>query len=91
MKDLHKLYTMKSIDEEEVVDSLCKYWEAELNQGMAYGKEYSDLHKEMKVAKKEFRDSLAKVSSQSITKSKKKDNKILFLNLFVKIQELVLK
>ena len=72
-KDLHKLYTMKSIDERrEVVDSLCKYWEAELNQkGMAYGKEYSDLHKEMKIAKKEFRDSLAKVSNQSITKSKK--------------------
>jgi len=72
-KDLHKLYTMKSVDERrEVVDSLCKYWEAELKQtNMAYGKEYSDLHKEMKTAKKEFRDSLAKVSNQSITKSKK--------------------
>ena len=72
-KDLHKLYTMKSLDERrEVIDSLCKYWEAELEQtGMAYGKEYSTLHKEMREAKKGFRDSLAKISSQSLTKSKK--------------------
>lgn len=72
-KDLHKLYTMKSIDERrEVVDSLCKYWEAELKQdGMAYTKEYSNLHKEMRDAKKLFRNSLTKVSDQSITKTKK--------------------
>ena len=72
-KDLHKLYTMKSLDERrEVVDALCKYWEAELNQkDMAYGKEYSQMYNEMKIAKKEFRDCLAKVSNQSITKTKK--------------------
>jgi len=72
-KDLHKLYTMKSIDERrEVVDSLCKYWEAELKQNdMAYCKEYSDLNKEMRGAKKLFRNALAKISNQSITKSKK--------------------
>ena len=72
-RDLHKLYKMKTLDERrEVIDALCKYWEAELDQsGMAYGKEYSDLHKEMRVAKKEFRDSIAKVTNQSINKSKK--------------------
>ena len=65
-KDLHKLYTMKSIDERrEVVDSLCKYWEAELNQkDMAYSKDYSDLHKEMRDAKKLFRTALSKISNQ---------------------------
>ena len=58
---------------------------------MAYGKEYSELHKTMKVAKKEFRDSLGKITVNLLQNQRKKDNKILFLNLFVKIQELVLK
>ena len=72
-KDLHKLYKMKTIDERrEVVDSLCKYWEAELEQnGMAYSKEYSELSKEMKLAKKQFREALSKITQQSLTKSKK--------------------
>ena len=72
-KDLHKLYTMKDLTQRrEVVDSLCKHWEADLKQkGMAYSKEYSDLHKDMRSAKKSFRDSLAKISNQSVTKSKK--------------------
>tara|TARA_R100001163_G_C5065950_1_gene204097 strand:- start:2521 stop:4095 length:1575 start_codon:yes stop_codon:yes gene_type:complete len=72
-KDLHKLYKMKTIDERrEVIDSLCKYWEAELEQNnMAYSKEYSELSKEMKLAKREFRESLSKITQQSLTKSKK--------------------
>jgi hypothetical protein len=72
-KDLHKLYTMKSLDQRrEVIDSLCKYWEAELKQNnMAYGKEYSELHKTMRSAKKDFRTAITKISNQSITKSKK--------------------
>ena len=72
-KDLHKLYSMKDVTQRrEVVDSLCKHWEADLKQTeMAYSKEYSDLHKEMRQAKKMFRNSLAKVSNQSVTKSKK--------------------
>ena len=72
-KDLHKLYKMKDLEQRrEVVDSLCKYWEAELNQNnMAYGKEYSDLFKEMRLAKKDFRNCIAKVTDQSITKTKK--------------------
>ena len=56
----------------EVVDSLCKYWEAEQTQkGMAYGKDYSRLHKEMVEAKRGFRDSIAKITTQSLNKSKK--------------------
>ena len=72
-KDLFKLYNMKTIEERrEVIDSLCKYWEAELDQkDMAYSKEYSDLSKQMASAKKDFRESLSKVSQQSLTKSKK--------------------
>lgn len=72
-KDLHKLYSIKGIDERrEVIDSLCKYWEAELNQNnMAYGKEYSDLFKTMRESKKEFRKCISKITNQSITKSKK--------------------
>tara|TARA_A100001201_G_C4082237_1_gene199341 strand:- start:206 stop:1570 length:1365 start_codon:yes stop_codon:yes gene_type:complete len=72
-KDLQKLHKMKDISSRrEVVDALCKYWEAEIEQkDMAYGKEYATLSKTMSSAKKEFRDCIAKVSSQSITKSKK--------------------
>ena len=73
-KDLSKLNMMKSSEmRRDTVDSLCKYWEAEQKQeGMAYGKKYSNLHKEMRLAKKDFRNSLAKVSSQAVTKTKKK-------------------
>jgi len=73
-KDLSKLHKMKSSElRRETIDSLCKYWEAELNQkGMAYNKEYSDLHKEMREAKKDFRNVIAKITNQSITKSKRK-------------------
>ena len=72
-KDLSKLHKMKDSDiRRETVDSLCKYWEAELKQtGMAYGKEYSELAKEMRLAKKGFRNSIAKITDQSITKTKK--------------------
>ena len=72
-KDLSKLNKMKSVElRRETIDSLCKYWEAELKQeGMAYSKEYSELHKEMRLAKKEFRGTIAKITDQSITKTKK--------------------
>ena len=72
-KDLHKLYKMKTSEERrEVIDSLCKYWEAELEQSnMAYSKEYSELSKEMKLAKRGFREALSKVTQQSLTKSKR--------------------
>ena len=72
-KDLSKLHKMKTIElRRETIDALCKYWEAELRQnGMAYGKEYSDIHKEMRSAKKDFRNAIAKITDQSITKTKK--------------------
>jgi hypothetical protein len=72
-KDLVKLNKMKSSElRRETIDALCKYWEAELEQkGMAYGKEYSDLFKTMKSAKKEFRNAINKITNQSISKSKK--------------------
>ena len=72
-KDLHKLHKMKDAElRRETVDALCKYWELDLEQqGMAYSQEYSQIHKEMRSAKKSFRDALAKITDQSITKTKK--------------------
>ena len=72
-KDLHKLNKMKdSESRREVIDSLCKYWEAELEQkGMPYSKDYSMLAKTMSSAKKDFRNAIAKVTDQSVTKSKR--------------------
>lgn len=72
-KDLYKLNKMKSSElRRETIDSLCKFWEAEQKQkGMAYGQDYSDLHKEMVQAKKEFRNTINKITDQSINKTKK--------------------
>ena len=72
-KDLYKLNKMKSAElRRETIDSLCKFWEAEQKQkGMAYGQDYSDLHKEMVKAKKEFRNTINKITDQSINKTKK--------------------
>ena len=82
-KDLSKLNKMKSSElRRETVDSLCKYWEAELKQkDMAYGKEYSDLAKEMRLAKKEFRNAIAKITDQSITKTKKQRQEDFILKM----------
>jgi hypothetical protein len=72
-KDLYKLNKMKSSElRRETIDSLCKFWEAEQKQkGMAYGQDYSDLHKEMVQAKKQFRSTINKITDQSINKTKK--------------------
>ena len=79
-KDLHKLYEIKSADERrEVIDSLCKYWEAELEQeGMPYGTEYSTLQKTMNVAKREFRQHISK---KNIRKSLKEDTKDFIMKM----------
>lgn len=71
-KDLSKLHKMKSSElRRETIDALCKFWEAELEQdGMAYGKKYSELHKTMSSAKKSFRGAINKITDQSLTKSK---------------------
>ena len=72
-KDLHKLHKMKDAEtRRQTVDALCKYWELDLEQrDMAYSKEYSEIQKNMRLAKKEFREAIAKVTDQSIVKSKK--------------------
>ena len=54
-----KLVKLNSITKEEnrreIIDCLCKYWEAEQNRrGLSYNKEYSRLTKEMKTHKKQF-------------------------------------
>ena len=53
-KDLSKLHKMKSSElRRETIDSLCKYWEAELNQNnMAYGKKKSFKKKKEEKPKK---------------------------------------
>lgn len=80
-KDLHKLYKMKSSDlRRETVDALCKYWEAELEQNdMPYNKRYSELHKQMVEAKKDFRNAINKITDQSITKTKKEQQEEFIL------------
>ena len=72
-KDLSKLNKLSEVKERRtVVDSLCKLWEIDLKKnGMAFGSEYAKLEKESRLAKKEFREELKKVSDQSLVKSKK--------------------
>lgn len=58
-------------DRRKVVDSLCKYWEAELKQkDMVFSKEYAILEKEMRIAKKEFKEAVNIITDQSLIKSK---------------------
>jgi|TARA_R100000479_G_scaffold69973_1_gene33592 hypothetical protein len=72
-KDLSKLNKISEVKERRVVvDSLCKLWEIDLKkEGMAFSPEYAKLEKESRLAKKEFREELKKVSDQSLVKSKK--------------------
>ena len=72
-KDLQKLHKMKDLESRRnVIDALCKYWEAEIEQkDMVYCQDYAILSKTMTSAKKEFRDCIAKISDQSLNKSKK--------------------
>jgi len=87
-KDLQKLHKMKDLEHRrEVVDSLCKYWEAEIEQqGIPYGKEYSILHKTMSSAKKEFRNAISKVSDQSINKSKREKQEDFIIKAVCEVQ-----
>ena len=72
-KHLRKMEKMKSVEERRsIVDTLCKFWEKDLQiQDMAYSEEYAQISKEMKVTKKQFRDTIAKINIQKITKSKR--------------------
>tara|TARA_R100000773_G_scaffold43472_1_gene42018 strand:- start:789 stop:2147 length:1359 start_codon:yes stop_codon:yes gene_type:complete len=92
-KDLSRLNKMKDIESRRgIVDSLCKYWEAELDrEGMAYSKEYSRLSKEMSQAKKEFRECLKAVKTQTLNKSKKERQLEFIENTITKHQGITAK
>lgn len=72
-KTLLKLSKMKDTEiRRDIINSICKYWEAELEQdGMAYGTEFSNLQKQMNNAKREFKGIVKSVSDQSIVKTKR--------------------
>ena len=66
--DLKKIHSIKDYDtRSQVIDSLCKFWEADLEiKNMSYSKEYSRLFKQKKLAKKEFRQVLKNIPHQSV-------------------------
>ena len=78
--DLKKLHSIKDVDtRREVIDVLCKFWEADLHRGNTYDSEYSSLTKTMTNAKKEFRKIVTEIPSQVIKYniSKQLDDNIL--------------
>jgi len=66
--DLKKIHSIKDYDtRSQVIDSLCKFWEADLEiKNVTYSKDYSRLFKQKKAAKKEFRQVLKNISHQSV-------------------------
>ena len=65
--DLKKIHSIK--DEQarrELVDVLCKYWEADLYRGHNYNSDYSSLSKIMTNSKREFRKIVTGITSQII-------------------------
>lgn len=78
--DLKKLHSIKDVKtRREVIDSLCKFWEADLHRGHNYDSDYSSLTKTMTNAKKEFRKVITNIPSQSVKNniSKQLDDVIL--------------
>lgn len=61
--DLKKLHTLKEAGERrEIVDCLCKYWEAELDRDeLNYSPVYAKMEKSMKESKSEFRRLLKQI------------------------------
>ena len=72
-KDLMKINKIDSVnDRRNIIDAICKYWESDLKkEGMVYSKEYAQLEKECRVAKRDYKQQIKNISDQSITKSKK--------------------
>ena len=72
-KDLMKINKIDSVnDRRNIIDAICKYWENDLKkEGMVYSKEYAQLEKDCRVAKRDYRQQIKNISDQSITKSKK--------------------
>ena len=56
----------------EVINSLCKYWEADLDRkGLDYSKEYAVLSRKMKEGKKEFNKVMKSIAHQSLRRDRK--------------------
>ena len=72
-KDLMKINKIDSVnDRRNIIDAICKYWESDLKKtDMVYSKEYAQLEKECRVAKRDYKKQIKNISDQSITKSKK--------------------
>lgn len=69
-KDLKKLHAVKdSSTRRELIDSLCKYWEAELFRGKDYNPNYSNMTKTMTNAKRDFRKIVKNLSNYPIRKT----------------------
>jgi len=65
--DLKKLHSIKDgKTRREVIESLCKYWEAELHRGDNYDSNYSSLTKSMTNAKRSFRKIVTGIPNQVI-------------------------
>jgi len=69
--DLKKIHSVKDYDtRSKIVDSLCKFWEADLDiKSVPYSENYAKLSKDMKVAKREFRALLKEIPHQSVRKN----------------------
>tara|TARA_R100001463_G_scaffold21991_4_gene52855 strand:- start:10419 stop:12269 length:1851 start_codon:yes stop_codon:yes gene_type:complete len=72
-KDLMKINKISSVNaRRDIIDAICKYWECDLNKtDMVYSKEYAQLEKECRIAKRDYKKQIKNISDQSITKSKK--------------------
>ena len=72
-KDLMKINKIDSVNgRRNIIDAICKYWESDLKKaGMVYSKEYAQLEKECRVAKRDYKQQIKNITDQSITKSKK--------------------
>ena len=68
--DLRKLHLVKDeTTRRDIVDSLCKYWEAHLHRGKTYDSEYCSLSKSMTSSKRVFTKILKDLSNSSVKKS----------------------
>ncbi len=72
-KDLMKINKIDSVNgRRNIIDAICKYWENDLKkEGMVYSKEYAQLEKECRIAKRDYKQQIKNITDQSITKSKK--------------------
>ena len=68
--DLRKLHSVKDVGtRREIIESLCKFWEADLHRGKKYDIEYATLTKQMTNARKSFTKLVKDIPIQTIKKS----------------------